>query len=280
MLSKMHCAGSSFVITGGAMGMGKLYAHKAISGGASHVILWDVNKKALTDTVEELQARTTTNTRVYGVEVDLRDKQSIDKAVQETLTIIDVPDVLINNAGIVKDGHFWTNDLDRDVHSVIDVNLTAPMQVTLAFLPQMIAHNSSPRRIMNIASAAGTVAQPRMSVYAGSKWGITGWSDSLRVELMIEKHKHIKVTTVSPSFVTTGMFEGAKAPILCPLISPEKVVEKAWKAMITGRAHIFLPPVVYVNRILRVVLPVPLYDTIMRLFGVYRAMDNFVGRGH
>ena len=78
----------------------------------------------------------------------------------------------------------------------------------------MIADTSRPKRILNIASAAGTLANPKMSVYAASKWAMVGWSDSLRLELVREGHRHVAVTTFCPSYVSTGMFAGARGPLL------------------------------------------------------------------
>src|SRR5262249_52819423 len=147
------------------------------------------------------------------------------------------------------------------------------------FLPGMLA---SPRaaRIVNIASAAGTIANPRMSVYAASKWAVIGWSDSLRLELEQEGHRNVRVTTVAPSYVDTGMFAGARGPVLPPVLPPEYVVERVWRAMLAGRPLLLLPWSVGLARTLRGVLPTRAWDALAgRVLGVYRSMDEFVGRG-
>ena len=82
------------------------------------------------------------------------------------------------------------------------INALAPMHITREFLPAMLAAGRD-CRIVNIASAAGLVSNPRMSVYSASKWAVVGWSDSLRLEL---RGTPVRVTTVCPSYVTTGMF--------------------------------------------------------------------------
>ena len=55
-----------------------------------------------------------------------------------------------------------------------------------------------------------------MSVYAASKWAVVGWSDSLRIELEQEGYRHLRVTTFCPSYISTGMFAGARGPLLTP----------------------------------------------------------------
>ena len=90
-------------------------------------------------------------------------------------------------------------------------------------------------RIVNIASSAGLVSNPRMAVYAASKWAAIGWSDSVRLELEQAGHDHIKVTTVCPGYINTGMFDGAKDMLLTPMLEQEEVVDAAWKEMLQGR---------------------------------------------
>jgi all-trans-retinol dehydrogenase (NAD+) len=79
-----------------------------------------------------------------------------------------------------------------------------------------------------------------MSVYAASKWAVIGWSDSLRLELEQQGHHHLKVTTFCPSYISTGMFEGARGPLLTPLMTPEDAVGRAWRAA-AGQPQLIAP---------------------------------------
>src|SRR3546814_7372583 len=81
------------------------------------------------------------------------------------------------------------------------VNTLAAMWLTRELLPAMIADTARPKRILNIASAAGTLANPSMAVYAASKWAMIGWSDSVRLELRARGHRHVGVTTFCPSYI-------------------------------------------------------------------------------
>ena len=114
--------------------------------------------------------------------LDLAELGAIAQNAQSVRKEVGGVDVLINNAGIVRGKFFWEHDNGEDTRPTMQVNALAPMYVTREFLPGMI---ESPReaRVVNIASAAGTLANPRMSVYAASKWAVIGWSDTLRLEL-------------------------------------------------------------------------------------------------
>ncbi|MGH8711662.1 MAG: SDR family NAD(P)-dependent oxidoreductase, partial [Burkholderiales bacterium] len=133
-------------------------------------------------------------------------------------------------------------------------------------------------RIVNMASAAGLISNPKMSVYCASKWAVNGWSDSLRLELEQKGYYNICVTTVTPGYVNTGMFEGAKAPLLTPILKPEPFVQKVWESMKKGKVVVRSPWTVYLVAIMKGVLPIRLFDFIFgNIFGVYKSMDEFKG---
>ena len=208
------------------MGMGRLYALRAAREGAAVVLLWDIDADGLARTAGEVAAL---GARAVPRRVDLADRDAIATAAEESRSEGPLA-LLVNNAGIVRGAHFWDHHPARDIALTMDINALARMYVTRAFLPDMMADAGRPRRILNVASAAGTVANPRMSVYAASKWAVIGWSDSLRLELEQQGCQHLKVTTFCPSYISTGMFEGARGPLLTPLMTPEDAVGRAWCA--------------------------------------------------
>jgi short-subunit dehydrogenase len=160
----------------------------------------------------------------------------------------------------------------------MQINALAPMYITREFLPAMMSKRGRQARIVNIASAAGMLSNPRMSVYAASKAALIGWSDSLRLELVQEGFGHVKVTTVAPSYISTGMFDGVRAPLLTPLMTPKNVVNKVWRAMLVGQPMLTMPWTVALSKVLRGVLPLAAWDAVATRFGVYRSMNAFVGR--
>ena len=272
--------GARILITGAAGGMGRMYAERAVREGAAAVVLWDRDAKALKRTAHELGAMSRGRTDVRSYALDVSELGAVAKTAHAVRRDVGDPDVLINNAGIVRgNGYFWENDSGDDVRATMSVNALAPMYVAREFLPAMIA-SRRPSRVVNIGSAAGTLANPRMAVYAASKAALNGWSDSLRLELEQAGHRHVTVTTVTPSYVSTGMFHGVRGPLLAPILEPEVVVDRVWRAMLDGRPLVELPASVRLSRVLRALLPTRVFDRVVGDgFGVYRSMEAFRGRG-
>jgi all-trans-retinol dehydrogenase (NAD+) len=261
------------------MGMGRLYADRAVAEGAKAVILWDSDAGALTAAAAELGEQAGEATRIAPYVVDVSDLGAIAQTAQRVRVEVGDPDIVINNAGIVRGKYFWEHDNGDDTRPTMQVNALAPMYIAREFLPAMMANAYREARIVNIASAAGTLSNPRMSVYAASKAAVIGWSDSLRLELVQQDHGNVKVTTVCPGYVSTGMFAGARGPLLTPVMTPEHVVDRVWKAMLAGTPMLMLPWTVGLSKALRGVLPLPAWDAVAgTLFGVYRSMEKFTGR--
>jgi all-trans-retinol dehydrogenase (NAD+) len=275
--------GKRVLVTGGAMGMGRLFAERAIAEHASAVVLWDVDEDALNKTLVELidgpAKAAGSDVEVSGWIVDVADATAVADTAAAMLEDLERIDVLINNAGVVRgNDYFWETDLERDTKLTIDINTLAPMYVAHEFLPSMIAAPGECRMI-NLASAAGFTPNPRMAVYAASKWAVIGWSDSVRLELKQAGFDHVKVTTVCPYYVRTGMFDGAKSAPLLPLLDPAEVVDEAWSAMLAGRPFVVLPKTVMLSEMLKGVVPTGVRDFIAdHVIGVYHTMDDFTGR--
>lgn len=264
------------LVTGAARGMGELYARRAAREGARAIALWDLDAERVEALAAELDSPAT---RVRAFAVDVSDRESVVDAARRTRDGLGFPDILVNNAGIVRGALFWDHDPERDIELMMRINALAPMWIAREFLPEMMADASRPKRILNIASAAGTLANPRMSVYASSKWAMIGWSESLRLELAREGHGNVRVTTFCPSYISTGMFAGARGPLLTPIMTPEQAVDAAWRGMLAGKPIVAKPWTVRFAMALRGVLPTRAFDVVAdRVFHVYSSMDRFTGR--
>jgi all-trans-retinol dehydrogenase (NAD+) len=275
---KLTVEGSRVLITGAASGMGFLYAQRAVAEGAAVVWLWDIDKRALAKAVKSLSPAAVPRTILRSDVVDLRRRKAIEEAADKVIRKIGGVDVLINNAGVVRGAFFWEHDNARHTETTMKVNALAPMYATHEFLPLMMT-NDRQSRIVNIASAAGLLSNPKMSVYASSKWALIGWSDSLRLELKREGYSQVAVTTVAPSYISTGMFEGVRGPLMTPIMKPDFVVNRVWKAMIAGKPMLMLPWSVHLSKLLKGLLPQRAFDWIAaNIFHVYDSMDEFVGR--
>jgi NADP-dependent 3-hydroxy acid dehydrogenase YdfG len=106
-------------------------------------------------------------------------------------------DALINNAGVMLLGPF-SSDQREDYRQMIEVNLLGAITATEVFLDQLKDGGGD---IINISSVAGRTARPGYGVYAATKWGINGWSESLRQELL----PGVRVTLVEPGVVATEL---------------------------------------------------------------------------
>lgn len=266
-------AGKKVLVTGAAMGLGKLFALRAVQEGAAEVVVWDINEAALEQTVKELVGNGGT---VSSYHVDVSDPEAIAESAAQVAQEVGTIDILINNAGIVRgNGYFWETNTS-DIGTVMDINSVAPMLIARAFLPGMI-ESSGPCRLVNIASSAGLVSTPRLAVYCGSKWAATGWSDSVRLELEQAGYDHVKITTVCPTYINTGMFDGAKGILFTPTLEQEDVVEETWSHMLRGEPFAIMPWTSRLNRALYGLLPIGIRDFYMQKAGVYNSMDEFTG---
>ncbi|MFD4431062.1 SDR family NAD(P)-dependent oxidoreductase [Nocardia sp. NPDC058497] len=268
-------AGKRVLVTGAAMGLGKLFAETAVREGADAVVLWDVNEIALRETAAQLTAQ---GGKVHSYVVDVSSQDSIREAADAVRNEIGGIDILVNNAGIVRGNtYFWETENRADIDMTMAINSLAPMYIALEFLPGMVA-GAGQARVLNIASSAGLVANPRMAVYAASKWAALGWSDSVRLELEQAGHDHVKFTTVCPTYINTGMFDGAKGILFTPMLEQDDVVETSWREMKNGGALVVLPWTSRMNRALTGLLPIKVRDFYLNAVGVYHSMDQFTGR--
>ena len=265
--------GMNVLVTGAAMGLGKLFATNAVKEGAALVVLWDNNEGALKETAAELEAL---GGRVRYETVDVTSQSGVAEASDRVRADIGTIHVLFNNAGIVRgNGYFWECD-PHDFTLTMDVNSLGLMRVAREFLPAMI-DSGQQCRLVNIASSAGLNAIPRMAAYVASKWAAVGFSDSVRLELEQAGHDRVKVTTVCPTYIDTGMFDGAKGILFTPMLKQEDVVNQTWTAMLAGEPFVVIPWTSRLNKVLTGLLPVRMRDLYLRRVGVYNSMDEFTG---
>lgn len=115
--------------------MGKSYAERSVAEGAAQVVLLDVNEDALAEMVAEPSAAGGT---VASYLVDLSSRTEIAKVAARILKDVGTPQVLINNAGIVRSSNVWEHDPAGDIEPTMQINTLAPMYLTRGFLPAMI----------------------------------------------------------------------------------------------------------------------------------------------
>lgn len=261
----------TILITGAASGIGRRFAELVASNGVRRLILWDRNPDTLQDVVEGIGK--TCEVISHGVDVSSKESVITHAVLLKSKDV--VPDIIVNCAGIVVGRMFHEHSME-DIQRTLDINTTGSMWVVHPFLEPMIERGSG--HIVNLASASGYIGNPRMSVYAASKWAVIGWSESLRLE-MDKLKTGVCVTTVIPSYIKTGMFDGVKPPFLVPLLETDQMVELMIRGISKKKSKIQAPFMVRFVPLIKSILPAAAFDWVAgNLLGVYRSMESFKGR--
>jgi len=259
------------LITGGASGIGEIMTRILLERGAI-VIIWDINQKKL----ERVKSKYSNLGELTVMKVDVSNVSEIKNAASQFITDFGGIDVLINNAGIIVGSYFHEHS-EANIVNTMNINANAPILISHAFIGNMLSKNSG--HICNIASSGGLLSNPKMSVYVASKWSLIGFSDSLRLE-MHQLKKNIKVTTIMPYYINTGMFEGVKSKI--PILDPEATAFTIIKAIAKNRKMVSIPGYIYtVTRFAQAILPLSIFDWFTgKVLGIYKTMDHFKGRNN
>lgn len=186
--------GQVAIVTGGARGIGEGIARLFAEEGAS-VVIWD-----LLDVGEETAAsiRNEGGSAIFQ-KVSVTDREQIAEAVQQVMAQYGRIDILINNAGIVKDRSFLKMS-NEEWDAVINVNLTGIFNCTKAVAPHMVEANYG--RIVSASSVNGILGAYGQTNYSATKAAVIAFTRSLAKEL--GKH-NITVNAVAPGFVKTDM---------------------------------------------------------------------------
>ena len=281
----MELKGKRALVTGAAMGIGYETARRLATEGC-RVTIWDLNEGALMRAVETLNAAASAKAegpRVFGHVCDVTDPKRVKELAETAEKEMGGVDFLVNNAGFLAGGNF----LDQPVETwakTLDVNVNALLYTIHAFLPRMYENDFG--RVVNISSAAGTLGVPGLSAYAASKWAVWGLTESLRHETENLGKTGVKFSSVHPSYVATGLFEGAKirglGGLIVPPVPSHDVVAKAVVegALKKGKTLLMRPRSVRTAVLLRGILPDPLFFRVVRFLSIHRSMATWKGRTH
>lgn len=178
------------VVTGASSGIGAATARTLHAAGYRVALL---ARRA--DRINALAAEL--GDGALAIRADVTNRDALLTAAGRVQTEYGGADVLVNNAGIMLLGPFSTERRD-DYRNMVEVNLLGAITTTEVFLDQLKRGGGD---IVNISSVAGRTARPTNGVYAATKWGINGWSESLRQELLPD----IRVTLIEPGVVDTEL---------------------------------------------------------------------------
>ncbi len=264
-------SGKVAVVTGAAMGMGKCISELLLKEGC-HVALVDINQDALGEAEKEFSLKGTCKSYVC----DISDSKEVLALAGKIETDMGKVSVLVNNAGIVFAKGLLEMQ-EEQIKKILDVNLASMFWTTKAFLPGMISNREG--HVVNIASAGGILALPNLAAYCASKFGVIGFTDSMRQEMKKNRYK-IGFTYVCPNTVGTGMFEGSKMVTGTKELDPFDVSRKVIGAIKKNQAALAIPsiPVKFLTPLSKLILPVKVMDFLNRLLGMWSVNDSWKGR--
>jgi len=189
-------AGKVALVTGGGRGIGRAIVERLAGDGVDVVFYYRGNAEAAREVVS---AVTTAGGKAEAMQVDIADAAAVAEAVEQVIASRGRIDVLVNNAGVVRDNLLALLS-DEDIRTVLDTNIGGVFNVTRAVVPHMISRRAG--RIVNLSSVAGEKGGRGQSNYAASKGAINAFTRAMAVELASRK---ITVNCVAPGVIETEM---------------------------------------------------------------------------
>lgn len=222
--------GKRALITGAASGIGRALSLELAREGVD-LYLVDVDMGRLEEVL--LLARRE-GVEAIGAYCDLAQTREITDFLKDMHSHWKWIDILVNNAGIV---YYMPTDkmTEEQWNRVLAINLLAPIQITRELLPTLLAQKEA--HILNVCSLAGLVAGAKLAAYNVSKFGLQGFSESLRAEY---GRTGLGVTSICPGFVKTNIYQSAEggeragrvhAPPSWLMKTPERVAVRAVRAI-------------------------------------------------
>ncbi|ASQ91549.1 3-oxoacyl-ACP reductase [Prosthecochloris sp. GSB1] len=187
--------GKTAVVTGAARGIGQAIAVDLATKGAD-IVICDLEKEWLEET---RQAVKKSGRKVVCKELDVTSHDGAQSVFQEIAAECDAIDVLVNNAGITRDGLLMRMS-ETDWDAVLAVNLKGTFNCTKAVTRAMMKQRSG--AIVNIASIIGITGNAGQANYGASKAGVIAFTKSVAKELA---SRNIRVNAVAPGFITSKM---------------------------------------------------------------------------
>jgi NAD(P)-dependent dehydrogenase (short-subunit alcohol dehydrogenase family) len=246
-------AGKVVAITGGARGIGRATAAALIAQGAQ-VSIGDIDSELAQQTAAQLGGGS------IGLPLEVTQRASFRRFLDQTEQRLGPLDVLINNAGIMPVGPF-VEESDAMAARMVDINLHG-----VIFGSKLALERFVPRRrghLVNVASIAGKAGVPGGATYCATKYAVVGLSDAIRGEL---RQSGIDVTVVMPIGVNTELYSGLPQPRGFKAAEPEHVADAIVEALQSGRFEVYVPKSLGAMMRFKALIPIRLSD----LFG--RAM--------
>lgn len=230
----MDVAGKRVLVTGASSGIGAALAQEFAKRGADVGIC--ARRQDRLDEVLAVCRAHSSRSRAWVV--DLSDARQVDELASTAAREMGDIDILVNNAGIPKRRHVSFLSMPV-VENVMEVNFFAPIRLTLALLPQMVERGDG--QIVNISSVAATLSSPAESAYVASKAALSGFSESMAIDLWTTG---VKVLVVYPGVVETELYDVPGNDPVLPAVEPisvDEVVNAVFDGLDRDLRQVYVP---------------------------------------
>jgi len=257
------------LITGAANGLGYelslLFAENRYK-----VFAVDIDEDALERMERQFQK---TDYPYQSFKVDLANNQQIEDFLN---ALHDPIDVLVNNAGFVRGGLFH-QQTPKTIHQSFFVNSIAPIRLMQHFIAKNL-RDKRDLQILNVVSVSAFLGFNGASVYGSTKWAMMGISEALYREYKDHKSARIRLSVAAPSYIATGMFEGARPPLLTRFLQPKPLAKDIFRAFQKGQFLIIRPRLLYIIPYLKTLLGFRVWNRVLDLLRMDEGMKNWTGR--
>jgi len=253
--------GKVVAITGGARGIGKTTA-QALVGKGCRVAIGDLDAALAEGAAAELGGGS------VGLALDVSDRASFARFLDEAERQLGPVDVVINNAGLMPVTPF-VEESDASIRRQLDVNLYGVIVGT-----QLAIERMKPRRsghVVNIASSAGKAGVPGIATYSATKHAVVGLTEAVRAE---HSDDGIEFSYVMPITVNTQLIEGLKDQRGVKRVEPEDVAAEIVDALETGKVDVYVPKQLRASVMMGGILPRRAREAVSRFMGVDKVMTE------
>ena len=248
---------AAVVVTGGAHGIGRAIAEHFARAGA-RVAIGDLDGEAAEAAAAEIGAG------AIGLRLDVTDLDAFEAVLVRAEHSHGPLGIMINNAGIDWMGPFHDEPAAVSRRE-LEVNLMGTINGSRLALQRMLSRRGG--HVVNIASGAGRVPLPGSAVYAATKHGIVGLTESLRLEY---RGSGIGFTLVHPAQVKTAMMTGQPSPRLLAQVTADDVAAAVLNAVCQDKFEVWVPSEQWLSVKLGNLLPRRLRESLMRATGLGR----------
>ncbi len=193
---KIDLSGKKAIVTGGSRGIGKSIALSLAEAGADIAVIYAHNADKAMQTKTEIEKL---GRKALAVKCDIRKENEVENSVANIYIELGKIDILINNAGVTKDGLIMRMS-EEDWDMVLDANLKGTFLMTKHTLKYMLKDKSG--RIVNIGSIVGINGNAGQANYVASKAGLIGLTKAIAIEY---GSRNITANLVAPGFISTDM---------------------------------------------------------------------------